>query len=121
MANEITVQNSKTLSEGTVEWSLLYWFDITATPIEDNNGNTVIVQTSSQLPAVGVQYLSQAQKDSIDAGTAGFMQRTIRQTPGELTANFIARAKTDYSSMKTYWISQQQDMYGNQGLQQTVP
>lgn len=116
----ITVQQTVSLDDGGTDWSLFYYFDISTTPIIDNAGGTLAVQNSSQLPPVAVKFLSQSQKDAIDAGNAGFLQRTIRQTPGETQANFISRAEIDYAAVKAYWLAKEQAIYSKQGLQRDL-
>lgn len=118
MADEITVMGSKTLPEGTVEWQLFYWFDLTGNEVQDSQGNTVVVESSSRVPATAAQYLNQATHlDPIDAGSAGFLVRTVRQTPGELNAAFLARVQADYGQMKTWWRAQKADEVAYRGVQ----
>lgn len=120
MAGEITVQLLDQRDNGSVDWSLFYYFDISASPIIDNDGATVATQSASNLPAYVSGKLSQAQKDAINAGDAAFMQRTIQQTPGELQAAFIVRVETDYAALKAFFISEEQSKYSKRGLQRNI-
>jgi len=121
MAGEITVQILDNRDNGSVDWSLFYYFDISASPIVDNDGVKVSTQSASNLPAYASGKLSQAQKDAIDAGDAAFMQRTVQQTPGELQSAFIVRVEADYAALKAYWVAEEQSKYSKRGLQRNIP
>ena len=121
MANEITVIGSKTLQEGTVEWSLFYWLDLSADPVVDSGGSKVVVENSARVPASIKPFLDQAtQIDPIDSGDAAFLVRTIRQTPGETTSAFLSRVQVDYASVKTWWVNERKDEVGNRGVQRNA-
>lgn len=120
MAGEITVQQTDTQPDGSTDWSLFFFFDISESPIVDNDAVKIVLQTTSQLPTYAATKLSQAQKDAINAGDAAFMQYTIRQTPGESQANFIARVEAAYTAVKAFYIADKQADYSKRGLQRTV-
>lgn len=116
MANEITVRSKQVKPNGVIEWSLLLWFDWSATPVTDNAGNKVVVQSSGQIPPDVSSHVDQAKKDAIDSGDAGFLVFTVHQTPGETNAALLARVQAAYSQLGSWLRGGFVDQHENAGL-----
>lgn len=118
MANELTVIRTVEAQDGSMDWNMLYWFNLSTDPVVDNIGATVVTQSTTQLAPEISKHLDQTtQLDPIDTGVAGFLVKTLRQSLGESNPNFLSRAQADYAATKAFWLAQQKDIWKSSGLQ----
>ena len=116
MAKEIWAGLSREKFGGDAEWTLLFFYDISADPILDANSNQVAPMAGNAVPT-GIT-LDAPYQAGVDAGDAIFEVVSYTQSLGEGLADFIDRMKLAHAARETFYVEWVRDQWARVG--QTV-
>lgn len=116
MAEKITVLRSIEDQNKNLNRMVLFWYPISPA-IQDVRSNVISTQTRSGIkdPAI-LLYLTAADLDALDAGSAGYEVHTIQQTAGETNTAFRTRALAYHAIREAAWVASRRSEYAIAGL-----
>jgi hypothetical protein len=118
MANKVTLLRSGDDGLGGTNRTLMFWYVISPL-ITDTLANTVVPMPSSRLASSGNpdagKYVSTADSNALDAGSAGFEIVNRLQSAGESNAAFTARIRAEQVARETAWVASTRTAYALSG------
>jgi len=110
MANEITVIQK----DARNRYSLFFLFPISA-PRQISSGINLVLYPSTGLPSTISSAFSQAEKDALDNGEAGYTMITLTDTEGLTNPQLLAKARSLYSGAKLRFDANYANFYARTG------
>jgi len=116
MAKEITAGLSREQFGGDSEWTLLFFYDISAAPILDANSVKQTPMAGNALPT-GI-ILDAPYQAAVDSGDAIFEVVSYKQSLGEGLTAFVDRMKLAHAAREVFYTAWVRAQYARVG--QTV-